>query len=327
MNSAPRGVTSGSLFAGNFFHFILPFMNPGRFKKTIWDYYKKNGRHDLPWRKIKDPYKILISEVMLQQTQVSRVIEKYKSFLKKFPTVEALAEAPLKDVLLEWQGLGYNRRAKYLKLCAEKVVTEYRGKFPKNLKELVALPGIGPATAGDILAFAYNIPVPVIETNIRSVFIHFFKGVEGALANTQTNTYARSNLRAETSSPSSKVRKVSSLISDKELLPLIEQTLPTFPYVGHRGVREWYWALFDYGAYLKQTRNPNTQSKHYVKQSPFKGSNREKRSQILKLILTGAKSEKEIVKALGYEREVVQKNLEQMLKENLIKKVKGKFFV
>ncbi len=297
-------------------------MNLGQFKKTIWDYYKKNGRHNLPWRKTKDPYKILISEVMLQQTQVTRVIEKYKSFLEKFPTVEALAKAPLKDVLLEWQGLGYNRRAKYLKLCAEKVVTEYRGKFPKNLKELVALPGIGPATAGDILAFAYNIPVPVIETNIRSVFIHFFKGVEGALADTQTNTYARSNLRAETPSPpSSKFRKVSSLISDKELLPFIEQTLDM------KNPREWYWALFDYGAYLKQTRNPNTQSKHYVKQSPFKGSNREKRSQILKLILEKPRTEKEIIKTLGYESEVIHKNLKQMIKENLIKKEKGKFFV
>lgn len=288
-------------------------MNLGQFKKTIWDYYKKNGRHDLPWRKTKDPYKILISEVMLQQTQVSRVIEKYKSFLKKFPTAKALAEAPLKDVLLEWQGLGYNRRAKYLKLCAEKVVNNFNGTFPKDFKTLTTLPGIGPATAGDILAFAYNIPVPVIETNIRSVFIHFF--------------FPEGTPRG---------------IHDQDLLPLIEKTLPTFPYPRARGkfqpnaglwvnaelgVREWYWALFDYGAYLKRTRNPNAQSKHYVKQSPFKGSNREKRSQILKLILTGSKTKKEIIKALGYQSGVVQKNLEQMLNENLIKKEKGKFFV
>ncbi len=283
-------------------------MNLGQFKKTIWDYYKKNGRHDLPWRpptlkflrdkKTLDPYKILISEVMLQQTQVPRVIEKYKSFLKKFPTVEVLAKASLKDVLLEWQGLGYNRRAKYLKLCAEKVVNTFNGTFPRDFKTLTTLPGIGPATAGDILAFAYNIPVPVIETNIRSVFIHFF--------------FPEGTPRG---------------VHDRDLLPIIEKTLPTLPYIRHRGIREWYWALFDYGAFLKQTRNPNTQSKHYVKQSSFKGSNREKRSQILKLILTGGKSEKEIMKALGYESDVVQKNLEQMLKENLIKKEKGKFFV
>lgn len=245
---------------------------------------------------------------MLQQTQVSRVIEKYKSFLKRFPTVETLAEAPLKDVLLEWQGLGYNRRAKYLKLCAEKVMSEHKGKFPKTFRELVALPGIGPATAGDILAFAYNIPVPVIETNIRSVFIHFFFPA------------------------SLKLRRTSLLISDKELLPLIEKTLPSLPYTGLRenyGVREWYWALFDYGAYLKNSKikNPNHKSKHYVKQSTFKGSNREKRSQILKLILEKPRTEKEIVHTLKYESEVVQKNLDQMVKENLIKKEKGRFFV
>lgn len=268
----------------------FPRMNISQFKKTIWGYYKKHGRHDLPWRKTKDPYKILVSEIMLQQTQVPRVISKYKSFLKKFPTVKVLAEAPLKEVLLEWQGLGYNRRAKYLKHCAEKVVVDHNGKFPRTLTGLISLPGIGKATAGDILAFAYNVPVPVIETNIRSVFIHFFyKDAEN--------------------------------VHDKDLLPIIEKTLDT------ENPREWYWALFDYGAYLKQTRNPNTRSKHYVKQSPFKGSNRERRSQILKLILTGPKTEKEIVEILNYEKEVVQKNLEQMLKEKLIKKEKGKFFV
>lgn len=268
-------------------------MNLSRFKKTIWTYYRKHGRHDLPWRKTKDPYKILVSEVMLQQTQVNRVIEKYKSFLQKFPTVEALAKAPLKDVLLEWQGLGYNRRAKYLKLCAEKVIHEHGGIFPKTVKGLTTLPGIGPATAGDILAFAYNIPVPVIETNIRSVFIHFFK--------------------TSTDEP----------VHDRDLLPLIEKALDI------KNPREWYWALFDYGAYLKNSKikNPNHKSNHYVKQSPFKGSNREKRSQILKLILTGARSEKEITKALGYETEVVQRNLKQMVTEDLIKRIGAKYSV
>lgn len=275
-------------------------VNTKKFQKTIWDYYKAYGRHDLLWRKTKDPYKILISEVMLQQTQVSRVIVKYKSFLTEFPTVEALAKAPLSAVIKEWVGLGYNRRAKYLKLCAEKVCSEYKGKFPKTLKELVALPGIGPATAGDILAFAYNIPVPVIETNIRSVFIHSFFPKDRPWG-----------------------------IHDRDILPLIKKTLPPLPYVGHRGVREWYWALFDYGAYLKSTniKNPNHRSKHYVKQSPFKGSNREKRSQILKLILEKPRTEKEIIETLGYEKEVVVKNLEVMVKESLIQKKKNKFFV
>jgi A/G-specific adenine glycosylase len=277
-------------------------MNLGQFKKTIWNYYAKNGRHNLPWRKTKDPYKILVSEVMLQETQVSRVIEKHKSFLKKFPTVQTLANAHLKEVLLEWQGLGYNRRAKYLKLCAEKVIREYGDTFPKTFKELVALPGIGPATAGDLLAFAYNIPVPVIETNIRSVFIHFF--------------FPKARPRGihdQDFSPRG--------IDDRDLLPLIEQTLDT------QNPREWYWALFDYGAFLKQTRNPNTQSKHYVKQSPFKGSNREKRSNILKLILKNPSTESQIIGTLGYAEEIVQKNLSALEREGLIKKIKNTYII
>ncbi len=287
-------------------------MNHTQFKKIIWDYYKKHGRHDLPWRKTKNPYKILISEVMLQQTQVSRVIVKYKSFLKEFPTVESLAKAPLSSVLKEWVGLGYNRRAKHLKLCAEKVCSDMVAKtfnfkklnvrpsspeatIKENFNYLTSLPGIGPATAGDILAFAYNIPVPVIETNIRSVFIHFFFSVKD--------------------SPWQ--------VSDKEIMPLIEETLDI------ENPREWYWALFDYGAYLKNSKikNPNHRSKSYMKQSPFKGSNREKRSNILKLILEKPRTEKEIVETLGYEKEVVVRNLEQMVKESLIQKEKNKFFV
>ena len=300
-------------------------VNTKKFQKTIWDYYETNGRHDLPWRKTKDPYKILISEVMLQQTQVTRVILKYKSFLLKFPTVEALANASLGEVLKEWQGLGYNRRAKYLKLCAEKVVIDLVAKtfnFKKlnvrpsspeatireNFNYLTSLPGIGPATAGDILAFSYNTPVPVIETNIRSVFIHFF-------------------FSSKSPTPGTGEQK----ISDVEILSLVKKTLPTFPYPRDRGkgVREWYWALFDYGAYLKSTKikNPNHRSKQYVKQSPFEGSNREKRSAILKLILEKPRTEKGIVKTLGYEKEVVVKNLEKMVKEKLIQKKKNKFFV
>src|SRR3989344_4074839 len=148
-------------------------MNIKQFQKTIWDYYKTNKRY-LPWRKTRDPYKILVSEMMLQQTQVSRVLPKYKSFSKKFPTVKVLAKAKLKEVLTEWQGLGYNRRAVFLKQCAEKIEKDFKGKFPKDFKALRTLPGIGPATAGDIMVFAWNIPMIVIETNIRSVFIHFF---------------------------------------------------------------------------------------------------------------------------------------------------------
>lgn len=271
-------------------------MQLARFKKIIWEHYKatkKIGTRNFPWRRTRDPYKILVSEIMLQQTQAPRVVPKYLSFLKKFPTTKALADASLKDVLREWQGLGYNRRAKYLKLCAEKIVASSAtrrggGKFPHDLKKLLELPGIGPATAGNILAFAWNIPVVVIETNIRSVFLHhFFKEKEK--------------------------------VHDKEIMPLIEKTLD------RENPREWYWALFDYGAHLKQTENHSRKSQHYTKQSPFIGSNRQKRSQILKLILEKPRTKKEIVILTGYDTEIISKNLETLVREKMIKKDKNKF--
>ncbi len=144
-----------------------------RFHKTIYDHYKKYGR-SLPWRKTNDPYKILVSEIMLQQTQVDRVIPKYERWLKMFPNFPTLAKAPLKKILTKWQGLGYNRRAIHLKKLAEIIVSKHSGKLPSSIEELDSLPGIGPHTAGSIAAFAFNKPTIFIETNIRSVFIHYF---------------------------------------------------------------------------------------------------------------------------------------------------------
>lgn len=258
-------------------------MNIPQFQKIIWNYYKKHKRN-FPWRNTKDPYKILVSEIMLQQTQAPRVVSKYNSFIKRFPNIESLALAKLSDVLREWQGLGYNRRAKYLKMCVEAIVEKYGGKFPKDFDKLIELPGIGPATAGDLMAFAWNMPVVVIETNIRSVFIHHFFPKE------------------------SEQRK----IHDKEIIPLIEKTLDK------KNPREWYAALMDYGAHLKETSNPSRKSAHYLKQSPFKGSNREKRSKILKLILEKPRTEKEISVILGYDTEVTEKNIHALVKEGMI---------
>lgn len=139
------------------------------FRKTVWDHYKKQGRHELPWRKTRDPYKILVSEVMLQQTQVERVIPYYKDWLRKFPTVKALAKTSLADVLRAWQGLGYNRRAKNLQLAAKEVAK--LGKFPEDLE---SLSGVGSYTARAVSAFAHNEDVVFIETNIRTVVTHHF---------------------------------------------------------------------------------------------------------------------------------------------------------
>jgi A/G-specific adenine glycosylase len=264
-------------------------MNIETFKKIIWRYYRNHAR-DFLWRRTQNPYKILVSEVMLQQTQALRVGPKYLSFLKKFPTTKILAKAKLSTVLKEWQGLGYNRRALYLKKCAIDIETKFDGNFPRDYKTLCSLPGIGPATAGDILAFAWNKPVVVIETNIRSVFLHFFFTEKEK-------------------------------VSDKEILPLIEKTLDI------KNPREWYWALFDYGAFLKMTGNPSQRSKHHVKQSKFIGSHRQKRSRVLKLILEKPRKEIELKSVLGYDNITLSKIISDLQKEGLIRKNKGIFSV
>lgn len=223
-------------------------MNTREFQKKIWEFYKKHGRHDLPWRDTHDPYNIFVSEVMLQQTQVQRVIPKYEEFTKKFPTFKSLANASQADVIRLWQGLGYNRRALFLKKSAEHIVAKYDGKVPDTEEVLRTLPGIGPNTAGSLLAFVHNMPIVFIETNIRRVFLHeFFQNKKD--------------------------------IPDKELNPLIEKTL-------HRdNPREWYYALMDFGSYLaSKYENANMRSRHYTKQSKFKGSKREVRGKILKML-------------------------------------------
>src|SRR3989344_3834380 len=144
------------------------------FKQTVWRHYRAHGRHDLPWRRTDDPYKILVSEVMLQQTQVERVIPFYKKFIKKFPTAKKLAAAPLAGVLKAWQGLGYNRRAKQMIAAAQALVRDSRGLFPKTVAELEKFPGIGPYTARAVVAFAFNRDVVFVETNIRTAVTHHF---------------------------------------------------------------------------------------------------------------------------------------------------------
>ncbi len=201
---------------------------------------------------------------MLQQTQVSRVIPKYESFLKKFPDPKALAKAPLSDILKEWQGLGYNRRAKFLHQTAKIITEEYKGKFPKEAMAIEELPGIGPYTACAVATFAFNKPEVFIETNIRTVFTHSYFADK-------------------------------KLISDKEILPLIERDLKK----SKMEPRDFYAALMDYGSYLKASGvRINNKSKHYSKQSKFEGSTRQKRAAELRDALKAGASEKELEKLL-----------------------------
>ncbi|MCF7815816.1 MAG: A/G-specific adenine glycosylase [Candidatus Pacebacteria bacterium] len=252
------------------------------FVREVWDYYNRHGRHCLPWRLTKNPYRIFVSELMLQQTQVERVIPKYKSFLKCFPTLPKLAKASLREVLKEWQGLGYNRRAKAIHDCAKIIIQKHKGKIPRTYEELVDLPGIGKYTAGAVMAFSYNKPVPIIETNIRTVFIHnFFKG--------------RSD------------------ISDSEIFQLTGIVLDT------ENPREWYYALMDYGAHLKQVEgNLNNQSKHYVKQSTFENSDRQIRGAIVRMLIDGERTRKGLQEVLSFDSQRIDEQIERLVADGIV---------
>ncbi|OGX25394.1 MAG: hypothetical protein A3D10_04245 [Omnitrophica WOR_2 bacterium RIFCSPHIGHO2_02_FULL_48_11] len=222
------------------------------FRDEVWRYWKKHGRRKLAWRKTRNPYRILVSEVMLQQTQVLRVITKYKEFLKEFPTVQKLARAPLGSVLKVWSGMGYNRRAKYLRDAAGIIVGKHKGRVPKDEAVLRALPGVGPYTARAVRVFAFNEPDVLIETNIRAAFIHLF--YPSVLQNTG--------------------------IEDSKILLIAAAAAEG------QNPREWHWALMDYGVHIKKLhKNPARKSAHYTKQSKFEGSLRQVRGAILKSIL------------------------------------------
>jgi len=261
-------------------------------RRVVWSYYRRSGR-DLPWRRTQNPYRILVSEVMLQQTQVERVLPKYREFLRCFPTVRVLAEAPLSEVLRAWSGLGYNRRALFLKRAAEIIVREHRGRVPRSLEALERLPGIGAYTARAILCFAFDEPTVFLETNIRTVFIHhFFAG---------------------------RVRR-GSVVSDRELLPLVEASLD------RNAPREWYFALMDYGAHLKQTvGNVSRASAHYARQSAFRGSAREARGRTLKLLVAGAKSEARLASLSTLSQGRVRRALSSLVDDGLVVEARRRY--
>lgn len=219
-----------------------------QFRETVWAYYSQN-RRSLPWREGIDEqdfgYKVLVSEFMLQQTQVPRVVPKFEEFMRTYPTLSSLSAASLADVLRAWQGLGYNRRAKFLHDSAYDLMQSRSGQIPSDIHQLRMLPGVGSGTAAAIRVYAHNLPAVFVETNIRAVFLfHFFPTQQA--------------------------------VRDAELLPYIEQTQE------ENRPREWYWALMDYGTYLKQTSGNHTRrSAHYVKQTPFEGSVRQLRSRVL----------------------------------------------
>lgn len=212
----------------------------------IFNWWVLNKR-DLPWRRTRDPYKILLSEVMLQQTQVLRVIPKYAEFIEAYPTVDSLAKASTTDVLKIWRGMGYNRRALYLKKAAQKIVDAYNGEFPESEKELVTLPGLGTYTARAILVFAFGQDIAAVDTNIRQIITHFF-------------------FRDIAQKPSA-IQEVAD-----RLVPSAESW-------------EWHQALMDYGA-LELPKHKRPERSRRTSQ-PFKETNRFYRGRVIDVLREG----------------------------------------
>jgi A/G-specific adenine glycosylase len=252
------------------------------FRDAVWSFYRENGRR-LPWRETDDPYAVLVSEVMLQQTQVARVASKYVEFLEAFPTLDALAAAPFPAVLAVWSGLGYNRRAVNLKRCAEVLSAERGGSVPDDVDALVALPGVGRATAAAVLTYAFGQVVPFVETNVRTVFLHhFFSGMDD--------------------------------VPDREIMLLVEATWD------RADPRGWGWALMDYGTYLKRAMpNPSRRSRHHVVQSRFEGSDRQVRGALLRALMTAAPaSTDDLAQVTGAESARVARLLAELAGEGFL---------
>jgi A/G-specific adenine glycosylase len=230
-------------------------------RRKVYRYFAAHGRV-FSWRATREPYHVFVSEIMLQQTQTGRVEEKFPPFIAAFPTVERLAAAPFAAVMRSWQGLGYNRRAIFLHKAAREMVDRFGGSVPRTVDDLESLPGVGPATARSIAAYAYGLPVVFIETNIRTVFIHeFFNGRSG--------------------------------VTDGEIWPLVDRTLD------RKDPGKWYNALMDYGVMLKEKHpNPGRRSAHYTRQSPFAASDRKIRGQIIRLLSGTASLTRESLYAL-----------------------------
>lgn len=240
----------------------------------------------MPWRAMPTPYHVLVSELMLQQTQVPRVIPKFETFVRHFPAINDLAEAPLSAVLAQWSGLGYNRRAKYLWESAKMIKHDFDGQLPNNFTQLQKLPGVGPNTAGAIMVYAFNKPAVFIETNIRSVILHHFFATTSAK------------------------------IDDLAIAEILRQVLPDTNF------KDWYWGLMDYGTYLKATAGGQLHKvRHYRKQTKFIGSRRQVRGQVMRLLLKGSHATNQIEQLITDER--LPEVLIALHKEGLISKTKG----
>lgn len=236
-------------------------LNISRLQAKVWDHYRRAAR-PMPWRSDPSPYHVIISEFMLQQTSVERVLPKYTAWVKRFPDFSTLASASVGEVVAAWKGLGYNRRALWLHTLAKRVESDFAGSLPKDGRTLQSFHGVGENTAGAVAAYAFEQPVVFVETNVRRVFLHHCFASEIG-------------------------------VTDAHIRPLVAQALVGQP------ARQWYWALMDYGAFLGRTiPNPNRRSRHYTRQSSFEGSHRQLRGQILEHVLQGTSTLSMLVRKL-----------------------------
>ncbi len=258
-------------------------------KKATVAHYKKAGRHVLPWRKRSTPYRVFVSEVMLQQTQVDRVVPKFNAFIKTFPSWRALAEANLTEVYARWQGLGYNRRAKYIRDAARLVVE--RGKdLPNDLEFIQSLPGVGPYTAGAVRAFAYGESAPFIETNIKTAVLH--------------HCFAHKRV-----------------VRNEEILKVLTRLEPK------RGAPSvaWYSALMDYGAHLKSVGvQLNAKTVGYKKQTAFKGSLRQVRGAVMRSLGRGS-TIAQLKRKTKFAEPEISLALSALIKESLVQKKNNRY--
>lgn len=288
-------ITFLGLAEGFFIPFIFMYSSKKKIGSVVFlmlSYYRSH-RRSFPWRDTTDPYHVLVSEYMLQQTQTDRVVPKYISFLKSFPDVGTLARASRRDVLTLWSGLGYNRRAVALHNAAKIIADAYDKCVPNTKETLLTLPGVGDYTAGAVLAFAYNKPVIIVETNIRTVVFHYCVREKGR-------------------------------IEDGVVHSFVEKMLCYA--VGH-GIspRVFYSAMMDYGSYLKSSGvRVNTLSQHYVKQKSFDGSVRQARGTLLRFLVVADKgvSEKKL-ECLEVQR--IKEGLSGLVADGLVEK-RGKYY-
>ncbi|MFA6776050.1 MAG: DNA repair protein [Sphaerochaetaceae bacterium] len=261
------------------------------FVSFVLDFYQTYGRR-FPWRETEDPYRVLLSEVMLQQTQTGRVLDKYAEFLSLWPDFRSLAEVPFPQLLSHWLGLGYNRRAMALQQAA-KATGAWGWTVPNDMDLVMRLPGVGPATAAAICCFCYHGREVYLETNIRRVLLHVF--------------FPRRDM-----------------VRDKELSTLLRSFLPVCG-----DTKNWYYALMDYGVLLKHLLpNPNRRSASYHPQTTFKGSDRQVRGALLRVLSeTGPKDLHQLEALLPFEEERISSALGRLRDEGFVEERQTRYLI